>query len=74
MLTAAKLSRWSINYYNDTANGVGQVAKDAQKSGVVLGEHYTEHDTRTPVWLCAADTHTAAKLAGLTDMQRACSG
>jgi TrwC relaxase len=41
------------------------------KSGRRAGEYYTEHDTRTPVWLCAGDTHTAAQLVGLTDMQRA---
>nr|WP_224770210.1 MobF family relaxase [Mycobacterium simulans] len=71
VLTIAKLSRWSINYYNDTANAVGQAAIDAQKAGGGLGEYYTEHDTRTPDWLCAGDTHTAAKLVGLTDIQRA---
>lgn len=71
MLTIAKLSRWSINYYNDTANAVGQAARDARKAGGGLGEYYTEHDTRTPVWLCAGDTHTAAKLVGLTGIQRA---
>ena len=71
MLTIAKLSRWSINYYNDTAKAVGQAAKDAGKAGGGLGEYYTEHDTRTPVWLCAGDTHTAAQLVGLTDIQRA---
>jgi conjugative relaxase-like TrwC/TraI family protein len=71
MLTIAKLSRWSINYYNGTANAVGQAATDAQKAGGGLGEYFTEHDTRTPVWLCASDTHTAARLVGLTDMQRA---
>jgi conjugative relaxase-like TrwC/TraI family protein len=71
LLTIAKLSRWSINYYNDTANVVGQAVRDARKAGGGLGEYYTEHDTRTPVWLCAGDTHTADKLVGLTDMQRA---
>jgi conjugative relaxase-like TrwC/TraI family protein len=71
MLTIAKLSRWSINYYNDTAKAVGRAATDAQKAGGGLGEYYTEHDTRTPVWLCAGDTHTAAQLVGLTDIQRA---
>jgi conjugative relaxase-like TrwC/TraI family protein len=71
MLTIAKLSRWSINYYNDTANAVGQAAKDARKAGGGLGEYYTEHDTRTPVWLCAGDAHAAAPLVGLTDVQRA---
>ena len=71
MLTIAKLSRWSINYYNDTANAVDQAVKDARKAAGGLGEYYTEHDTRTPVWLCAGDTHGAAKLVGLTDLQRA---
>jgi hypothetical protein len=32
MLTIAKLSRWSINYYNDIANAVGRTAVDAQSS------------------------------------------
>jgi hypothetical protein len=42
MLTIAKLSRWSINYYNDTAKAVGQAVKDAQKAGGGLGEYYTD--------------------------------
>lgn len=71
MLTIAKLSRWSINYYNDTANGVGQAVRDARKAGGGLGEYYTEHDTRTPVWLCAGDPRTATELVGLTEFQRA---
>jgi hypothetical protein len=29
MLTIAKLSRWSINYYNDTAHAVGQAARES---------------------------------------------
>jgi hypothetical protein len=58
MLTIAKLSRWSINYYNDTARAAGAGAADAQRGGGGLGEYYCEHDTRTPVWLCAGDTHT----------------
>ena len=71
MLTIAKLSRWSINYYNDTARAAGQAAKDAQRANGGLGEYYSERDTRTPVWLCAGDTHTAAELVGLSDVQRA---
>jgi hypothetical protein len=46
-------------------------AKDTWKASGGLGDYYTEHDTRTPVWLCGGDTHTAAKLVGLTDIQRA---
>lgn len=70
MLTIAKLSRWSINYYNDTARTAGAAATDAQRSGGGLGEYYAEHDTCAPMWLCAGDTHTAARLVGLTDVQR----
>lgn len=71
MLTIANLSRWSINYYNDTARAAGAAAVDAQRAGGGLGEYYAEHDTRAPVWLCAGDTHNVAKLVGLTDIQRA---
>ncbi|GLD45114.1 TraA/ATP-dependent exoDNAse/relaxase [Mycobacterium kiyosense] len=71
MLTIAKLSRWSVNYYNDTARAVGQAAQDLQCAGGGLGEYYGEHDTRTPTWLCAGDAHTAAELVGLTDVERA---
>ena len=44
---------------------------DARRAGGGLGEYYGEHDTRAPVSLCAGDTHTAAKLVGITDVQRA---
>ncbi|MCV7135418.1 relaxase domain-containing protein, partial [Mycobacterium hodleri] len=71
MLTIAKLSLWSVNYYNDTARAVGQAAKDAQSAGGGLAEYYAERDTRTPVWTCAGDAHTVAGLVGLTDAQRA---
>ncbi|RFZ59192.1 Multifunctional conjugation protein TraI [Mycobacterium marinum] len=67
MLTIAKLSAWSIDYYNDTA----RAAAGAQKASGGLGEYYSEHDTRTPVWLCAGDTRRAAELVGLSDLQRA---
>ncbi|WP_151834971.1 MobF family relaxase [Mycobacterium avium] len=71
MLTIAKLSRWSVNYYNDTARAVGEAAKDFQRAGGGLGEYYSEKDTRTPVWLCAGDAHTVAELVGLSDAARA---
>lgn len=66
MLTIAKLSAWSINYYNDTA----RAAADGQKVSGGLREYYSEHDTRTPVWLCAGDTRRAAELVGLSDLER----
>ena len=71
LLTISKLKRWSINYYIDTAKAAGQAATDLQRANGGLGEYYSEHETRTPVWLCAGDTRTAARLVGLTDVQRA---
>ena len=71
MLTIAKLSLWSVNYYNDTARAVGQAARDAQSAGGGLAEYYAERDTRTPVWTCAGDARTVADLVGLSDAQRA---
>lgn len=71
MLTIAKLSLWSVNYYNDTARAVGQAAVNAQSAGGGLAEYYAERDTRTPVWTCAGDARTVADLVGLTDAQRA---
>lgn len=69
-MTIAKLSRWSIAYYNDTANAVGMAARDARCANGGLGEYYAEGDTRTPVWVCAGDGRTAAELVGLSDAQR----
>jgi conjugative relaxase-like TrwC/TraI family protein len=71
MLTIAKLSRWSITYYNETARAAGAAAVDARRANGGLGEYYSECDTRTPVWVCAGDTAQAAELVGLTDVQRA---
>lgn len=48
-----------------------RAAIDAQKSGGGLGEYYSEHDTRTPVWLCSGDARRAAELVGLSDLDRA---
>lgn len=64
MLTIAKLSRWSVNYYNDTARAAGQAARDAYSAGGGLGEYYGEHDTRTPVWTCVGDARAAAAMVG----------
>ncbi|ORV93142.1 MobF family relaxase [Mycolicibacterium iranicum] len=71
MLTIAKLKRWSINYYIDTAKTAERASADRARAGGGLGEYYSEHETRTPVWLTAGDSHTAARLVGLTDVQRA---
>lgn len=71
MLTIAKLKRWSINYYIDTAQVAERASKDLAGAGGGLGEYYSERETRTPAWLLAGDTHTVAGLVGLTDAQRA---
>ncbi|KAA0096888.1 AAA family ATPase [Mycolicibacterium sp. P1-18] len=71
MLTISKLKRWSISYYVDTAQSAQRATTDFQRAGGGLGEYYSEHDTRTPVWLCAGDTRTSAGLVGLSDTQRA---
>ncbi|AKK30236.1 MobF family relaxase [Mycobacterium sp. EPa45] len=71
MLTISKLKRWSINYYIDTAATASRASADLRRANGGLGEYYSEHETRTPVWACAGDAHTAARLVGLSDVQRA---
>jgi conjugative relaxase-like TrwC/TraI family protein len=71
VLTISKLKRWSINYYIDTARAAETASRDLARAGGGLGEYYSEHETRTPTWLLAGDTHTVARLAGLNDAQRA---
>jgi conjugative relaxase-like TrwC/TraI family protein len=71
MLTCSPLKLWSIDYYNRTAQAAGQAAKDAAAANGGLGEYYSEHDTRAPVWTVVGDAHAAAELVGLTDEQRA---
>ncbi|MFS0901378.1 MobF family relaxase, partial [Mycolicibacterium litorale] len=70
MLTVAKLSLWSVNYYNDTARAVGAAARDAQAAGGGLAEYYAERDTRTPVWTCAGNARVVADLVGLGESER----
>jgi conjugative relaxase-like TrwC/TraI family protein len=65
VLTISRLSRWSINYYNDTARQAAQAAVDRQRANGGLGEYYSEHDTRAPTWQIAGDTARTAELAGL---------
>jgi conjugative relaxase-like TrwC/TraI family protein len=71
LLTISKLKRWSINYYIDTATTAERASADRQLAGGGLGEYYSDHETRTPVWLCAGDGYAVARLVGLTDAQRA---
>jgi len=70
-LTISKLKRWSINYYIDTAATAERATADLQRANGGLSEYYSEHETRTPVWLLAGDTRQVAALTGLTDAQRA---
>jgi hypothetical protein len=53
MLTISKLKRWSINCYIDTAKTAERAGADLRRTNGGLGEYYSEHETRTPVWLCA---------------------
>jgi conjugative relaxase-like TrwC/TraI family protein len=71
LLTISKLTRWSINYYIDTAKTAARASADLARAGGGLGEYYGEHETRTPVWLCAGDVRTAAAVVGLSDVARA---
>ncbi|WP_240274726.1 MobF family relaxase [Mycobacterium ulcerans] len=72
MLTISRLSRWSINYYNDTARQAGRAAMDRQRANGGLGEYYSEGETREPAWLIAGD---AARTVGLVDLDgRAAEG
>ena len=65
MLTISRLSRWSINYYNDTANQAQAAAMDRQAAGGGLGEYYSESDTRVPTWVVAGDAAAVGELTGL---------
>jgi conjugative relaxase-like TrwC/TraI family protein len=65
VLTISRLSRWSINYYNDTAHQASQAGLDRQRANGGLGEYYSEGDTRAPSWLIAGDAARTVKLVGL---------
>jgi hypothetical protein len=41
VLTISRLSRWSIAYYDKTANEAKQAAMDRQAAGGGLGEYYS---------------------------------
>jgi conjugative relaxase-like TrwC/TraI family protein len=67
LLTISRLSRWSINYYNDTANKAQAVALDRRAAGGGLGEYYSERDTRVPTWIVAGDAPAVGERTGLND-------
>jgi conjugative relaxase-like TrwC/TraI family protein len=65
VLTISRLSRWSINYYNDTANQANAAAMDRQAANGGLGEYYSEGDTRVPTWVVVGDKAAVAERTGL---------
>jgi TrwC relaxase len=65
VLTISRLSRWSINYYNDTAREATNGAMDRRRANGGLGEYYSERDTRTPTWLIAGSAARTCELVGL---------
>jgi len=65
VLTISRLSRWSINYYNETARHASRAGLDRQRANGGLGEYYSEGDTRTPTWLIVGDTARTVELVGL---------
>jgi len=65
VLTISRLSRWSIAYYEKTADEAKQAAMDRQAAGGGLGEYYGEGDTRAPTWMVAGDVARVAESTGL---------
>jgi conjugative relaxase-like TrwC/TraI family protein len=67
MLTIARLTKYSIKYYNDTADTAKQAAMDRQKANGGLAEYYSVGETRLPTWLIVGDTQLIGQATGLTD-------
>jgi conjugative relaxase-like TrwC/TraI family protein len=65
VLTISRLSRWSINYYNDTARQASHANVDRRRANGGLGEYYSEGDTRAPTWLITGDATRTVELLGL---------
>lgn len=64
LLTVSRLRRWSIAYYNETAQAA-QSAMSRQAAGGGLGEYYSESDTRVPTWIVAGGKAIVGDLTGL---------
>ena len=70
MLTIAKLGRWSVSYYVDTAREATAAARDDRARNGGLGEYYSESETRLPTWLVVGeDAQRAAEQVGLTRVE-----
>jgi conjugative relaxase-like TrwC/TraI family protein len=65
LLTISRLRRWSINYYNETADAAKQAAMNRQAAGGGLGEYYSEGDTRAPIWVVVGDKVAVGEGCGL---------
>jgi AAA domain/UvrD-like helicase C-terminal domain len=65
VLTISKLKRWSINYYIDTAATASRASADLRHANGGLGEYYSEHETRTPVWSAPAGAGKTTSLRAL---------
>jgi hypothetical protein len=66
VLTISKpMKRWSIKYYNDTANQAKQATMDRQAAGGGLGEYYSEGETRAPAWLVVGNVDAVGEAVGL---------
>jgi conjugative relaxase-like TrwC/TraI family protein len=65
VLTISRLSRWSIRYYNETANDARQAAMNRQAAGGGLGEYYSEGDSRVPTWIVVGDKEKVGAATGL---------
>ena len=65
MLTISRLGRWSIRYYNDTADAAKQSAMNRKAASGGLGEYYSDGDTRVPTWLIVGDRGAVGAATGL---------
>jgi len=69
MLTIARLTKYSIKYYNDTTDQARQADLDRQTANGGLAEYYSEGETRIPTWLVVGDREAISQTTGLTDGQ-----
>ena len=67
LLTISRLTKFSINYYNDTADAAKQAAMDRQRANGGLAEYYSEGDTRIPTWLVIGDKEVIGRTTGLSE-------
>ena len=66
MLTIARLKRFGIAYYNDTADQSKHAGTKHQSAGGGLAEYYSEDETRIPSWLVVGEKELVAASTGLS--------